>query len=243
MEIIPAIDLKDGVCVRLRQGREDSVIEYSSDPAAVASDWERRGATRLHIVNLDGAFGRASRNSEVLREIAEKTEVLIEFGGGLRSREEIEAAFKAGAGKAVLGTVAVESPDLLTEVLEQFGRNRIIVALDGKAGRVAIRGWQDVTDIPVLDLCRRMVELGVNEVLYTDIERDGMLTGPDLSTLKDLATLGIPVIASGGVSSVEDVQSILDLESPSISGIIVGKALYENKVSLEQLLEITRGNT
>lgn len=241
MEIIPAIDLKGGKCVRLRQGKEDSITEYSSDPVAIAKEWERLGAKRLHVVNLDGAFGRASRNVEVLQEIAGETEVLVEFGGGLRKIEDIERAFTSGADKVVLGTAAIESPDLLSDVLERYGRDRIMVAIDGRGGMVATRGWQEVTDVSVLDLCKQMIQMGVDEVLYTDIERDGMLEGLDLATLEDLAALEVSVIASGGVSSPQDVRSLLALELPRITGVIVGKALYEKRVSLGDLLEITGG--
>jgi phosphoribosylformimino-5-aminoimidazole carboxamide ribotide isomerase len=241
VEIIPAIDLKDGRCVRLQQGREDTETAYSLDPVAMAREWVRLGARRLHVVNLDGAFGRASQNIEIFRRIACDTDAVIEFGGGLRTFEDIERAFGIGAAKAVLGTVAVESPDLLSQALERYGPDRIIVALDGKGGKVATRGWQQVTDIPLLDACNRMIAFGVKEVLYTDIDRDGMMDGMDLSSLRELARLPVSVIASGGVSSADDVRALLDLNAPHITGVIVGKALYEKRVSLQELLDVTRG--
>ena len=242
MQVIPAIDLKIGVCVRLRKGSENALTEYSPDPVTVAREWEQQGARRLHVVNLDGAFGRTSRNLDVLREIASHTEAIVEFGGGLRGYGDIERAFGSGADKAVLGTVAVESPDLVSRALGEYGPERVIVALDGRGGKIATRGWKETTGLLVLDLCKRMKELGVQEILYTDIERDGMLEGMDLALLQELAALDIDVIASGGLSSVEDLKSLISLGSPRVTGVVVGKALYEKRVSLEKLIEIALGS-
>jgi len=241
MDIIPAIDLKGGKCVRLRQGRDDATTEYSDDPVAVAEAWARQGAQRLHVVNLDGAFGRSSGNLDILRRIAERVDVRIQYGGGLRSLDAMEEVFSAGAGKAVVGTVAVEDPTLLRDAVRGFGEAKIIVALDAVGGKVATRGWQHMSGESVHDLARRLFAMGIREILYTDIERDGMMTGPDLETLNELAGIGLNVIASGGVSSLEDVLRIQALGQRLITGVIVGKALYEGRIDLKELLSTVRG--
>ena len=233
MLIIPAIDLKNGKCVRLEQGRDDRTTVYAGDPLHVAREWVRQGARRLHLVNLDGAFGRTSANLEIVRTIAGSVDAVIEFGGGLRSIDAIQQAFDAGVDKVVLGTVAVEQPEILSETLKRFGPSRIIVALDGIDGKMATRGWTSVTDIPVVELAGKLQKDGVEEMLYTDIKRDGMLTGPDLQHLGQLSSLGLSLIASGGVSSADDIRT---LSSIPLVGAIVGKALYEKRVTLPELL-------
>ena len=236
MLIIPAIDLKNGRCVRLRQGRDDETTEYSADPVAVAGEWERQGAQRLHIVNLDGAFGRSSTNRELLQAIASQVTVMIEYGGGLRTLEDMERALVCGADKLVLGTVAIEDPDLIEEAIDLYGQDRIIVALDAREGIVATRGWTAGSGRTVLDAAKGLHEKGIREILYTDISRDGMLSGPDLGTLKSLAEIGPDIIASGGVSSLDDLAALTALRSPAITGVIIGKALYERKIVLAQAI-------
>jgi phosphoribosylformimino-5-aminoimidazole carboxamide ribotide isomerase len=236
MLIIPAIDLKNGKCVRLEQGRDDRTTVYSGDPAATAREWVRQGARRLHVVNLDGAFGRRSVNLDVVRSIVQSVDAEIEFGGGLRSLEAMRHALDAGIHKIVLGTVAVEQPRILSDALALLGPSRIIVALDGIGGKIATRGWTSVTEIAVEDLVRRLRGEGVEEVLYTDIERDGMLSGPDLPTLELLGSSGLRVIASGGVSSTADIAALRSLAGTPLFGVIVGKALYEKRVTLSELL-------
>jgi len=240
VEVIPAIDLKNGKCVRLLQGKDDSATQYSDDPVATARDWVVQGARRLHIVNLDGAFGRTSGNFEIVSRIVSEADAIIEFGGGIRSMESVEQAFNAGVHKIVLGTSAIENRDLVSEVLLRFGTERIIVSLDAVEGKVATRGWQTVSDINVVDAAKQMQGLGVSEILYTDIQRDGMLAGPDFETLALLASTGLHVIASGGVSSNADVVKLLELGSPNIVGVIIGKALYERRILLPDLLEVLR---
>lgn len=237
MDIIPAIDLKSGKCVRLKQGRDDATTEYSADPVAVAMRWEREGATRLHVVNLDGAFGRSSAHLEVLREIVRQTTLHVQFGGGLRSREAILEALGAGAQKAVLGTYALENPDMLHALLEEIGPEHIIIALDTVKGKVTTHGWTTITDMEVLGVARRLGGLGVREVLQTDVSRDGMMTGPDISTLSALGTVELNVVASGGVSSVTDVQRLVDLKQKNLTGVIIGRALYEGAVDLKELID------
>jgi phosphoribosylformimino-5-aminoimidazole carboxamide ribotide isomerase len=189
-------------------------------------------------VNLDGAFGRESRNFEIVRSIVAFVDARVQFGGGLRSRAAVQQALEAGCDKVVLGTAAVSDSQLLKEALQEHGSDHIIVALDASHGKVATHGWQTVSEENVVDLAGRMYEFGVRQVLYTDISRDGMMTGPDLSTLVALCSTGLYVIASGGISSSEDIRSIAALHQPLITGVIVGKALYEKRVSFRELLDV-----
>lgn len=237
MEIIPAIDLQNGKCVRLLQGKEEATTEYSHDAVAVAAEWVQQGARRLHIVNLDGAFGRASNNIEIVKRIADEVDGIIEFGGGLRTMHDIEQAIHAGVQKVVLGTAAIEDPEFLSKVVRRIGSERVIVALDGMNGKVATHGWQTVSDMNVVEFAKSVHDHSVTEILYTDIQRDGMLTGLDYETLEQLASIGLNVIASGGVSSNADVIKLLDIGSSNIVGVIIGKALYERRVLLPALLE------
>jgi phosphoribosylformimino-5-aminoimidazole carboxamide ribotide isomerase len=236
MEIIPAIDLRGGKCVRLLQGSEDNVTEYSEDPAAVAEMWVKQGATRLHIVNLDGAFGRVSRNLDVVREIAREVNAVVQLGGGLRSMADIESAFGIGCAKIVLGTAAVENTGALTSALARYGQDRVLVAIDAMNGMVAARGWKSVSNTRVLEFAEGIQRLGVTEVVYTDIARDGTLLGLDISAVKELARRGLHIIASGGISSHEDVLALAALHDPGITGVIIGKALYEKRIDLPRLL-------
>ncbi len=238
MEIIPAIDVKDGKCVRLLQGREDSEKVYAADPVGVAVRWSGEGARRLHLVNLDGAFGRESKTTEMLRSIASLTGVKVQFGGGLRSREAIREAFDAGASSVVLGTVALEDGDLLAETLREYGPERVIVAIDALDGKVAKRGWKEVTRINVHEAARDLRAAGVREILYTNIGRDGMMNGPDLVTLRDLAQTGLSVIASGGISSLLDVGALVAPGYEHITGAIIGKALYEGRIVLRAAIAL-----
>ena len=241
LEIIPAIDLKDGKCVRLVQGKDNATTEYSNDPVAVAKDWISQGAKRLHIVNLDGAFGRASGNFEIVKTISREVDALIEFGGGLRTMDDVERAVEAGVRKVVLGTSAVDNPEFVHDVLRRFGADRLMVALDAERGMIVTRGWRHVSDVSVIELANQMKAIGVTEVLYTDTSRDGMLSGPDYATLQTLAATGLNVIASGGVSSHDDVVRLMEMQLPNIIGVIIGKALYERRIILSELIaELTR---
>ena len=243
MEIIPAVDIKDGKCVRLRQGREDSGTVYGADPAAVALRWIKEGATRLHVVNLDGAFGRESKAADIVRNIVALTGVRVQFGGGLRSREAIKGAFAAGASSVVLGTVAFEDPDLLAETLREYGAERVIIAIDALNGNVATRGWKELTGRTVDGAARDLRAVGVREILCTEISRDGMMNGPDLLTLKGLSESGLSVIASGGISSLDDVRVLLAPAYNHITGAIIGKALYEGKIALRSAIALARSGT
>jgi phosphoribosylformimino-5-aminoimidazole carboxamide ribotide isomerase len=240
MEIIPAIDVKDGMCVRLRQGREDSGTIYAADPVEVAKRWLREGAKRIHMVNLDGAFGRESRLTGILRDISSLEGVSVQFGGGLRSREAIQEAFDAGASKVVIGTIAFEDTELLKATVRKYGPERVIVAIDALNGNVATRGWTVLTGRDVHEAAQDLRESGVREILCTDIGRDGMMGGPDFATLGSLGDTGLSVIASGGISSLPDVSALLESNFEHITGAIIGKALYEGKIALGSAIALTR---
>jgi phosphoribosylformimino-5-aminoimidazole carboxamide ribotide isomerase len=243
MEIIPAIDVKEGMCVRLRQGREDSGTVYAADPVVVAVRWTEEGAQRLHVVNLDGAFGRESKATDILRSIVSLTGARVQFGGGLRSREAIKRAFEAGASSIVLGTVAFEDRGLLEETLREYGPERVVVAIDALNGNVATRGWKELTGRDVHGAARELRAVGVREILCTDISRDGMMNGPDLLTLEGLSKSGLSVIASGGMSSLEDVSALLGPGYEHITGAVIGKALYEGKIVLRSAIALARGGS
>jgi phosphoribosylformimino-5-aminoimidazole carboxamide ribotide isomerase len=239
IEIIPAIDVKDGKCVRLRQGRENSGTVYADDPVAVAARWSAEGAKRLHVVNLDGAFGRESKAIDILKSIASHTSVRIQFGGGLRSKEAIQEAFDAGASSVVLGTAAFEDGPLLESTIAKHGPDRVIVAIDALNGNVATRGWKKLTGRDVLQAAGDLYSAGVREILCTDISRDGMMSGPDLVTLASLSTTGLSVIASGGISTLDDLKALLAPGFRHITGAIIGKALYEGTITLNSAIALT----
>jgi phosphoribosylformimino-5-aminoimidazole carboxamide ribotide isomerase len=238
MEIIPAIDIQDGKCVRLRQGREDSGTVYAEDPFNAAARWAEEGANRLHVVNLDGAFGRESKITDLLRRISLLKGVRVQIGGGLRSREAIRGAFEAGASSVVLGTAAFENGDLLVQAIREYGVGSVIVAIDALKGNVATRGWKELTGRDVLGAARDLRNAGVREILCTDIGRDGMMTGPDLTTLGSLSETGLSVIASGGISTLGDLRALMTPAFAHVTGAIIGKALYEGTIDLRSALAL-----
>lgn len=236
MRLLPAIDLKGGRCVRLIQGRDERTTIYGDDPVAVAAEWVRQGASWLHIVNLDGAFGRASDNLTIVRHIIETTGASVEFGGGLRTEEAVAVAFSLGVRKVVLGTLAFENPAVLARLLHRHGGDRLIVAFDAVNGVIAAKGWTESTGRAVMEGAATMEAAGMCEILYTDVSRDGMLTGPDLVTLQALAAgTKLGIIASGGVASLRDISGLVKLR---LSGIIVGKALYERVFTVTEALRV-----
>ena len=240
MEIIPAIDVKDGKCVRLRQGREDSGTIYAEDPFDAAARWAEEGARRLHVVNLDGAFGRESKVTDLLRRISSLKGVRVQIGGGLRTREAMQGAFDAGASAVVLGTAAFEDRDLLALALREYGAENVIVAIDALRGNVATRGWKELTGRDVPGAARDLYNAGVREVLCTDIGRDGMMTGPDLPMLGSLSGSGLSVIASGGISTPGDIRGLMTPAFAHVTGAIIGRALYEGTIDLRSALALAR---
>ncbi|KRT73390.1 MAG: phosphoribosylformimino-5-aminoimidazole carboxamide ribotide isomerase [Candidatus Rokubacteria bacterium CSP1-6] len=234
MMVIPAVDLRGGRCVRLRQGRPEAETVFSDDPLAVARAWAQQGAPRLHVVDLDGAFAGTPKQLGLIEEIARGIPVPVEAGGGLRSLEAVETLLASGARWAILGTRAALDPSFLEEACRRFA-GRIIVAVDASDGRVAVDGWTQRLDIPAVDLARRAAQAGAAEILYTDIARDGTETGPNLSgTAAVAAAAGLPLLASGGVGSLEDLRRLAGI--PGVIGAVVGRALYTGAVDLKQAL-------
>ncbi|RKZ95262.1 MAG: 1-(5-phosphoribosyl)-5-((5-phosphoribosylamino)methylideneamino)imidazole-4-carboxamide isomerase [Gammaproteobacteria bacterium] len=228
MILIPAIDLKDGQCVRLRQGRMDDDTVFSDNPVEMAGRWYDAGARRLHLVDLNGAFEGKPVNGEIIQEITRTyPDLPVEIGGGIRSIETVEAYLDAGIAYVIIGTKAVEDPDFVTQLCKQFPGN-IIVGLDALDGKVAIKGWAEVSDVDLFDLSKRFENDGVDAIIYTDISRDGMMQGANVENTAALAqAINIPVIASGGIHDIKDVEAICKVAHHGISGAITGRAIYE----------------
>ncbi len=242
MIIYPAIDLRQGKAVRLRQGDPNQATVYDANPVKAAERWVDQGAPWLHVVNLDGAFGVASPNFKVLQRIADAVDVPIQFGGGLRNLEAVEDAFDTGIARVVLGTAAINDPDLLKLVLAKYGPESVVVGLDARDGKIATHGWQKVSDVSVLDLAKRVAKLGAIMAVYTDISRDGMLQGVDAEGTAALAEgSGLSVIASGGVADLDDIRRLLALADRGIEGVIVGQALYTGAIALPDALALVGG--
>jgi len=236
MEVIPAIDLLEGRCVRLYQGDYAQSQVFHDDPVVVAQQWVDQGATRIHLVDLDGAKVGHPVNQEVIRAIAQAVSVPVEVGGGLRDRASVTDVLGLGVRWAILGTVAVEQPDLVADLCGEFP-GQIIVGIDARNGKVATRGWLETSEVEAVELAQRMEQLGAAAIIYTDIHRDGTLQGPNHDALRELAqAISIPVIASGGVSSTRDLLKLLVLEPQGVTGAIVGKALYTGDLNLKDAL-------
>lgn len=240
MIILPAIDLKDGRCVRLEQGLMEKDTVYSDSPAAQARTWQEQGGELLHIVDLDGAFAGEPRNREAIRAIVAAVDIPTELGGGIRDMRTIEAYLELGIDRVILGTVAKENPALVKEACMAFP-GRIVVGIDAKDGLVAVRGWADVTEKQATEMAREMEGFGVEAIIYTDIARDGMMQGPNIEATRALAeSISIPVIASGGLSSLDDIRRLMAIESAGVTGVITGKAIYSGAIDLRQAVALTR---
>jgi len=235
MLIIPAIDLKDGKCVRLRQGRMEDSTVFSEDPVDVAGRWFDVGARRLHLVDLNGAFEGEPVNGEIVRQIAQRfPNFPIQIGGGIRSFETIEAYLKAGVSYVIIGTKAVKEPEFVTEACRAFG-GHIIVGLDAKDGKVATDGWAEVSDLNATDLAKQFEQDGVSSIVYTDIARDGMMQGVNVEATVRLAQASsIPVIASGGITNMDDIRALSDQAANGICGAITGRAIYEGTLDVAE---------
>jgi phosphoribosylformimino-5-aminoimidazole carboxamide ribotide isomerase len=234
-EPIPAIDLKGGKCVRLQEGIASRSTEYSDDPVAMALHWEAQGATRLHLVDLDGAFSGRAAHLEIAKSIFSALTIPVQFGGGLRTLDHIEKILALGADRAILGTIAVDHPEIVEEAVRRFP-GAIVVGIDARDGNVALRGWVEQTVVTGVELAVRMKNLGVERIIYTDVSRDGMLRGVNLRETETLCREAeIKVIASGGVSSVEDVRALWERSDCGIEGVILGRALYDHKIDFADL--------
>jgi len=240
MLIIPAIDLKEGKCVRLEQGLMEKATIYSEDPATTAKHWESQGAELLHVVDLDGAFAGVPKNLGAIKAIRKAIKIPIEVGGGIRDIATISSLVAIGINRIILGTAAIEDPDFVEEACKEFPK-RIIVGIDAKDGMVAIRGWAEVTSVKAIDLAEQMQDFGVISIIYTDIKRDGMLSGPNIEATKTLAEgLKIPVIASGGVSTIKDIKDLLAVTRSGIEGVITGKAIYSGSLDLKEAIALAK---
>lgn len=241
MIIFPAIDIRGGKCVRLEEGRFDRETVFAENPVDAAQRWVEAGAEWLHIVDLDGARAGKAANLAAVTEIVRKFKVKIQLGGGIRTAETVREALDAGVNRVILGSVAVKSPELVEKVCREFGQ-RIVIGIDARGTDVAVEGWEKSGMIQVDDLALRMKEAGAARIIYTDISRDGMLTGINApATLALAQKSGLPVIASGGVKGMEDIIALQSMESGGIEGVIIGKALYTGAISLSDALKAARG--
>ena len=237
MLIIPAIDIKQGKCVRLQQGNMDLETRYSDNPLEIALKWESLGAQLIHIVDLDGAFKKQIVNHEIIKHIVENISTPVQVGGGIRNAETIEMYLDLGVKRVIIGSVALYNPDFVIEICKKYP-DKIVVGIDAKDGMVAVEGWSEVSDVSAIELAKKYESKGVAAIIFTDIKRDGMQTGPNIEATNELAqAVDIPVIASGGVSSIEDIKELLKYKE--IFGVIIGRALYEGKLDLKEAIKIS----
>jgi phosphoribosylformimino-5-aminoimidazole carboxamide ribotide isomerase len=240
MYVIPAIDIRKGRAVRLVQGDLRDETVYSQEPVSVAKLWKLKGAKRLHVIDLDGAFSGKLSNLEYVKEIIKATDFKVQMGGGIRDLKTIEKVLNVGVSSVILGTSAVQNKEFVKEAVKEYGKC-IIAGIDAKKGYVAIKGWKQVTKVTAIDLAKEMEDLGVSAIIFTDIQRDGMLEGPNFKSTKELAQkVDIPVIISGGISGYKDIEHSKKLEKYGISSVIVGKALYTGKIDLKVAIKICK---
>jgi phosphoribosylformimino-5-aminoimidazole carboxamide ribotide isomerase len=241
MIIFPAIDLKEGKCVRLERGVMATATVYSEDPGATARRWQNQGAEWLHVVDLDGAIAKEPRNREAIGRIVEAVTIPVQVGGGVRTLEIVAAYLGMGVRRVVLGTAAFRDPDLVARACNRFP-GRVVLGIDSRQGLVAVEGWNQTTGVDPLALARKFESLGVAAIVYTDIQRDGMQTGPNVEATLQLArAVRLPVIASGGVGRLEDIAALRGLEPEGVVGVIVGRALYTGSIRLAEAIALARG--
>jgi len=239
--IIPAIDLKEGKCVRLEQGLMDRDTVFNDHPGAQARAWQDQGAELLHIVDLDGAFAGEPKNRAAIEAIVASVSIPTQLGGGIRDLATIEAYLSLGISRVIIGTAAQRNPELVKEACTKFP-GRIVVGIDAKDGMVAVQGWAEVTGITAVELAKKFEGYGVAAIIYTDISRDGMLQGPNIEATRQLAeAISIPVIASGGLSTLKDIESLMAIESSGVTGVITGKAIYTGAINLSEAIKIGKG--
>ena len=240
MIIIPAVDIKNGKCVRLLQGRMEDETVFSENPAAMARRWADAGAKLIHVIDLDGAFAKRPQNSDAIQKILDTVDVPIQLGGGIRNLETIEAYVQMGVQRVIIGTEAVQAPDFVMHACTAFP-DQIVLGIDARRGYVAIDGWTHTTRVKAIDLAKQFENCGLTAINFTDIHRDGMLTGPNLTEIQRFAeAIRVPVVASGGVSSLKDVRDLWSLRSAGICGVIIGKALYSGAVDLRTAIGVTQ---
>ncbi len=238
MIIIPAVDIRQGKCVRLLQGRADAETVFSDDPAAMALKWADAGARLIHVIDLDGAFSQSPQNLDEIKAIIDRVDVPIQVGGGIREMDTIRLYLDLGVSKVIIGTEAIRNPALVERAAREFP-GAVVVAIDALNGKVAIEGWTEATKVTAIDLARRFEDCGVAGINFTDIQRDGMQTGPNIEQTRRLAqSVTIPVVASGGVSTLKDIEDLLPLQADGIAGIITGKALYSGTLDLKAAIAL-----
>lgn len=237
MRIYPAIDIKDGQCVRLLRGSFDDVTVYGNNPAEMAAKWEAEGGEFIHVVDLDGALKGHGVNAEAIKSICERVSVPVQTGGGIRTMEDIEAKLACGINRVIIGTKAVSDADFVKKAVEKYG-DKIVIGIDAKDGMVAIEGWEKTSEWKAVDFAKEMEKIGVKTIVYTDIATDGTLQGPNVEAMKEMVeSVDIDIIASGGVGNTEHIKALIPT---GVEGVIVGRALYTNSVDLKEAVELTK---
>lgn len=240
MIIIPAVDIKNGRCVRLLQGRKDEETVFSNDPVKMAMKFNDEGAELIHVIDLDGAFEKSPQNLNSIKKIIESVKAGVQVGGGIRDKKTIRMFIDLGAKRVIIGTEAIKNPKLVKDACKEFP-GRIVVGIDARNGMVAIEGWTETTKIKAVDLAKQFEDCGVAAINFTDIYRDGMQTGPNIKETMIIAeSVSIPVVASGGVSTIEDIKKLIQLEKFGVTGIITGRALYSKNLNLKEAIELTK---
>ena len=240
MIIIPAVDIKNGKCVRLVQGRMEDETVFSNDPAAMAQKWAAAGAELIHVVDLDGAFEKSPRNLDAVKNIINTVDTPIQLGGGIRTERTVKTLLDMGVKRVIIGTEAINNPEWVMQICRRFP-GQVVVGIDARNGRVAIEGWTETTHTRAVDLARRFEDCGVVAINFTDIYRDGMQTGPNIIETGRLAeAISIPVVASGGVATIDDIKNLLPLEKVGVTGVITGKALYSGTLDFRQALVVVQ---
>ena len=238
MLLIPAIDLRNGFCVRLLQGESDKETVYSNDPVAMAVTFKEAGAKRLHLVDLDGAFQGDGANISSISSILKNVSIPVQIGGGLRTEEDIDRMLALGVSAVIVGTMAVKHPDVLEKLLKKYNDEQIILGIDARNRKVSIEGWKESTEIQDVKFALRWKNFGIKRVVFTDISRDGMLSGPNLAALREMAEhTGLKIVASGGISSMDDLEQLKTLEQNGVDQAISGKAIYEGKIDLKRVFK------
>ena len=241
MIIIPAVDIKNGKCVRLSQGRMDAETVFSDQPVAMAQKWDAFGVDIIHVIDLDGAIQKRPKNAEAIQDIVDSVTARVQIGGGIRNLNTIETYLQLGAYRIIIGTEAIRNPQLVKDACRLFP-GRIVVAIDARNGLVAIEGWTENTQTTAVDLASQFEDQGVAAINFTDIHRDGMQTGPNIEETRKLAeSISIPVVASGGVAKLQDIRNLLPLESLGVIGVITGKALYAGSLDLAEAISVAMG--
>jgi phosphoribosylformimino-5-aminoimidazole carboxamide ribotide isomerase len=238
MIIIPAVDIKQGKCVRLLQGRMEDTTHYSDNPVSMAQQWENCGAQLIHVIDLDGAFAKQVKNFETIQDILLAIKTPIQVGGGIRDLETIEMYINAGVSKVIIGSVALYNPTLVKDACKNFP-DKIVIGIDARDGMVAVEGWSKTSETKAINLAKEFESCGVAAINFTDIHRDGMQTGPNIEETAALAeAVSIPIVASGGVSTIDDINNLLEIEHKGVTGVITGRALYEKTLDLKEAIRV-----